>query len=153
MFMNRLLEFVGGFVLVAALMPTAVGADDKEIIEYRQHIMNALNEQAAALGMIMSYAVPDDNAVAHFQAIALTAKTALKAFEPKVQGGEAKSDVWSNWADFSKRMNEFAQNSEMVAKLGATQGKEAAMQRVLDALPCKACHDVYRDEAKHEAKK
>jgi hypothetical protein len=50
-------------------------------------------------------------------------------------------------------MNEFAQNSEAVAKVGATQGKEAATQRVLDALPCKACHDVYRDEAKHEAKK
>lgn len=146
--MNRVLKFVGASLLVAALLPTAIAADDKEIIEYRQHIMNTLNEQAAALGMIMSYAVPDDNAVAHFQAIALTAKTALKAFEPKAQGGEAKPEVWGNWADFSKRMTEFAQNSEMVAKLGTTQGKDAAMQRVLDALPCKSCHDTYRDESK-----
>ncbi len=146
--MKRLLKFVGAAVLVAALLPSAIAADDKEIIEYRQHIMNTLNEQAAALGMIMSYAIPDDNAVAHFQAIALTAKTALKAFEPKVQGGEAKPDVWSNWADFSKRMNEFVQNSEAVAKAGTAQGKEAAMQRVLEALPCKGCHDIYRDESK-----
>jgi cytochrome c556 len=146
--MKQLLKMVGGVVLVAALLPSAIAADDKEIIEYRQHIMNALNAQAAALGEIMSYAIPDDNAVAHFQAIALTAKAALKAFEPKVQGGEAKPDVWNNWADFSKRMNDFVQNSEEVAKLGASQGKEAAMQRVLDALPCKSCHDVYRDESK-----
>ena len=151
--MKRLVKLVGGVVLVAALLPNAVAADDKEVVEYRQHIMNALNEQAAALGMIMSYAIPDDNAVAHFQAIALTAKTALKAFEPKVQGGEAKPDVWANWADFSKRMNEFAQNSEAVAKLGAAQGTEAAMQRVLDALPCKSCHDIYRTESKSKGKK
>lgn len=146
--MNRLLKFVGGFVFVAALLPAAASADNKEIIEYRQHIMNALNEHGASLGMIMSFAVPDDNTVAHFEAIALLSKTALEAFEPKVQGGESKPEVWTQWADFSKRMKEFAQNSEMVAKLGATQGKEVAMNHVLDALPCKACHDVYRDESK-----
>jgi cytochrome c556 len=151
--MNRMLEIVGGLVIVAALMPAAVAADDKDVIEYRQHLMNALNEQAAALGMMMSYAIPDDNAVEHFQAIALTAKTALKAFEPKVHGGEAKPEVWNNWADFSKRMNEFAQTSDTIAKLGATQGKDAAMQRVLDALPCKSCHEIYRDEPKKDAKK
>ncbi|MEO8001185.1 MAG: hypothetical protein ABI644_04870, partial [Arenimonas sp.] len=86
--MTRLLKFVGGLALGTVLMPPAVRADNKDLIEYRQHIMNTLNEQAAALGMIMSYAAPDDNTVAHFEAIALTAKTALKAFEPKVQGGE-----------------------------------------------------------------
>jgi len=146
--MNRLLKFVGGVVCVAALMPAVAGADDKEIIEYRQHIMNALNEHSASLGMIMSFAVPDDNTVAHFEAIALLSKTALEAFEPKVKGGESKPEVWTQWPDFSKRMKEFAQNSDMVAKLGATQGKEAAVNHVLDALPCKACHDIYRAEPK-----
>jgi len=146
--MNRLLKFVGGFALAAALVPAAASADDKDVIEYRQHIMKALNEQGASLGMVMSYAVPDDNTVAHFQAIALMAKTALEAFEPNIQGGESKPEVWKQWPDFSKRMKEFAQNSEMVAKLGAAQGKEVAMNHVLDALPCKACHDVYRDESK-----
>jgi cytochrome c556 len=145
--MNRLLKFIGGAVFAAALMPAAARADDKEVIEYRQHIMNALNEQGSSLGMIMSFAVPDDNTVAHFQLIALLAKTSLEAFEPKVQGGESKPDVWAKWPDFSKRMKEFAQNSEMVAKLGAAQGKEVAMNHVLDALPCKSCHDIYRDES------
>lgn len=147
--MNRLLKLFGGCVLGAALLPAAASAaDDKEIIEYRQHIMNALNEHGASLGMIMSFAVPDDNTVGHFQVIALLAKTSLEAFEPKVQGGESKPDVWAKWPDFSKRMKEFATNSEMVAKLGAAQGKEVAMNHVLDALPCKSCHDLYRDESK-----
>ena len=146
--MNRLLKFVCGFALGAALLPAAASADDKEIIEYRQHIMNALNEQGASLGMIMSFAVPDDNTVAHFQLISLLAKTSLEAFEPKIKGGDSKPEVWTQWPDFSKRMKEFAENSAMVAKLGAEQGKEVAMNHVLDALPCKACHDVYREEPK-----
>ena len=33
-------------------------ADDKDVIEYREHIMNTLNEQAGALGEILSAAVP-----------------------------------------------------------------------------------------------
>jgi cytochrome c556 len=147
--MTQMMKILGVVALLSSLSPAAVRADDKDVVEYRQHIMNTLNAQAAALGMILSGAVPDDNAVAHLQALALTAKTALKAFEPKVTGGEAKPDVWSNWADFSKRMNEFAQKSAEVAKLAHDKGKEAALANVLDALPCKSCHDVYRSEKKN----
>lgn len=146
--MTRWLKMVGGFALVAVLMPIAVRADDKAVIDYREHIMNTLDAQAAALGMILSTAIPDDNMVEHLQVIALTAKTALKAFEPKVQGGEAKPEVWANWADFSKRMNDFVQNSDRVARLAREQGKDAVTSVVLDALPCKSCHDLYRDEKK-----
>ncbi|HEV7432687.1 MAG TPA: cytochrome c, partial [Steroidobacteraceae bacterium] len=93
------------FALQAARVATA---DTSDAIDYRQHIMNALSEQAGALGEILAGAVPDDNVIAHLDALALTASTALKAFEPKVPGGQAKPEVWSNWADFSRRMNEFA---------------------------------------------
>lgn len=137
-----------GLMLAAAIRPEPARADDQDTIDYRRHIMKTLNEQSAAVGQILSRAVPDDNAVAHLEVIALTAKTALKAFEPKVQGGESKPEIWTNWTDFSKRMNDFVQNSEKVAKLGRDQGKDAALQIVLDALPCKSCHDVYRNEAK-----
>ena len=85
--------------------------------------MNTLNEQAAALGEILSGAMPDDNVVAHMDALALTAATALKAFEPKVPGGEAQPEVWSQWADFSRRMNEFAQHTAAMAKLGPRAGQ------------------------------
>jgi len=146
--MTRLPRIIGGFALLAALMPTVLRADDKDVIEYRKHIMSTLNAQTGALGMILSSAVPDDNTVGHLEVIALTAKTALKAFEPRVQGGEAKPEVWSNWADFSKRMNEFVQSSDRVAKLAREKGKEAAIAVVLDALPCKSCHDLYRNEPK-----
>jgi len=72
-------------------------------------------------GQILSTTVPDDNAIAHLEVLALAASMALKAFEPKVPGGEAKPEVWSNWADFAKRMNEFAQNTAAAAKTATSR--------------------------------
>ena len=80
---------------VAIFLPSIVSADDQDVIDYREHIMKTLDEQTAAVGMILSSAVPGDNAAAHLRAIALTAQIALKAFEPKVPGGQAKPEVWS----------------------------------------------------------
>ena len=137
----------GVFVVALACIPILTArADDKDVIDYREHIMNTLNEQAAALGQILSESVPDDNVIAHLDAIAVTASTALKAFTPKVPGGEAKPEVWSNWADFSKRMNEFVRMTADMARTAHEQGKEAGLANVVDALSCKGCHDTYRKE-------
>ena len=145
--MQRPFVMLSALAMAAFVLPSA-RADDKDVIEYRKHIMNTLNEQSAALGQILSTVVPDDNAVAHINAIALTASTALKAFEPKVPGGQAKPAVWANWADFSKRMNEFAQRTAQAAKVAKEQGKEAALSNILDQLTCKSCHEVYREDKK-----
>ena len=123
-------------------------ASDQDVIDYREAIMKALNAQAAALGQILSGSVPDDNAVAHLNAIALLASAAPKAFEPKVPGGEARPEVWANWADFSKRMNDFVQKTAEAAKTANEQGKDAALGSILNALECKGCHDTYRHEKK-----
>jgi len=90
-----------------------------------------------------------ERAIAHLDAIALSASIALKAFERKVPGGEAKPEVWTNWPDFSKRMNELAQNTSQAAKTAREKGKETALGNILDALTCKGCHDTYREEKKH----
>ena len=132
--------------LIALQAAVSAAADTSDAIDYRQHIMNALSEQAGALGEILAGAEPDDTVIAHLDALALTASTALKAFEPKAPGGQAKPEVWSNWADFSGRMNEFAQSTAAMAKLAHEQGKEAGLAKVMDALSCKKCHDTYRRE-------
>jgi cytochrome c556 len=148
--MKRTLNMVVQITLAAIFLPAVVSADDQDVIDYREHIMKTLDEQSAAVGMILSTAIPGDNTVAHLQAIALTAQIALKAFEPKVLGGEAKPEVWSNWADFSKRMNEFAKKTSEVATLVKEKGSDdpALGERVVDALTCKSCHEVYRKEKK-----
>ncbi len=144
--MTRTSRLISVSMLAALSALPAARADDKDVIEYREHIMNTLNEQAGALGEILSAAVPDDNVISHLDAIALAASTALKAFALKVPGGEAKPEVWSNWADFSKRMNEFARMTADMAKTAHEQGKDAALANVVEALSCKSCHDTYRKE-------
>jgi cytochrome c556 len=144
--MRPVAALAGLAVAMALQIPATAVADPQDAIDYRQHIMKTLNEQAAALGEILSGAVPDDNAIAHMDALALTAATALKAFEPKVPGGESKPEVWSQWADFSKRMNDFAQKTAEMAKVAHAQGKDAGLATVMDALSCKKCHDSYRKE-------
>jgi cytochrome c556 len=130
------------------LLPSLADADDQDVIAYREHIMKTLNEQAEALGMIVSTTIPDENTAAHLEIIALTASTALKAFEPKVPGGESKLVVWSNWPDFSKRMNEFAAKTAEAAKLARESGAKAGLTDIDHTLTCKSCHEVYREEKK-----
>lgn len=134
-------------MLLAILMlgsQQAAHADDQDAIDYRELIMKELDAEAAALGMIVSGQVPPDSLSLQAKAIANSAKSALKAFEPKVLGGEAKPDVWSKWDDFAKRMQTFAQKSEEMAKVSESGNVAAVAELTIAALPCKSCHDVYR---------
>lgn len=133
--------------VLAMTAPAAVRADDKDVIEYRQHAMKTLQEQTAIIGEIVSGAVPADNLPAHAEVIALAAQLSAKSFDAKVPGGESKPEVWTKWADFSKRMNEFAAATRVfadTAKKGATLSEMTSI--LTQALPCKECHDLYRQE-------
>jgi len=106
--------------------------------------MRAIDAQTAALGMILSGVIPEDNFVGHLDLIAMTAAGALSCFEAKVPGGESSPDVRTKWPDFSQRMRAFAEGTAKAAKIAREQGKDAAMGEITSALSCKSCHDVYR---------
>lgn len=143
------MKFMAALIAAAVVLTAPLAqADDEDVKEYRSHIMKSLNAQAAILGQIVSYAVPPDNLPAHLDTIALLASTALESFEPKVQGGQAKPEVWAQWADFSRRMREFADKTAAAAKLADTASPEEALSNMLDVMDCKSCHEVYRDETK-----
>jgi cytochrome c556 len=144
--MKRLPILLGTCALLSISL-LAAGASDQDVIDYRQDIMKTLDEQSEALSEIASTAIPNDNLNAHMEILALTASTALKAFEPKIPGGKAKPEVWSNWADFSKRMTEFAQRAAEGAQVAKEQGHDAALEAAVDAAEsCKSCHDMYRQK-------
>ena len=143
--MRRLAILICSGVLLSGSL-LAADSTDKDVIDYRQDVMNTLEEQSSALGQIASGVIPTDNMSTHMQILALAASTALKAFTPKVPGGKAKPEVWSNWDDFSKKMNDFAEKAAAGAK---AQGSDAAMTALVDiANGCKGCHDMYRQESK-----
>jgi len=131
-------------VAILALLPAALPgrADDQDVIDYRTHVMKTLGEQMGAIGMILENKAPADNLALHLKTLAVTATQVKKAFEPKVPGGNAKPEVWSNWPDFSKRVDEFvAATAELSA--GGAQGP-AAVGAKLKAVKCKSCHETYR---------
>lgn len=139
------------YATLAATLAAAPAAayDDADVIAYRQQAMKTLQEQTAIIGEIVSGAAPEANLPAHAEAIALAAQISLKSFDAKVPGGEAKPEIWTKWPDFSKRMSEFAAATKVfsdTAKKGATLAEMTSI--LTQALPCKECHDLYRQEGK-----
>jgi len=123
---------------------TVAHADDQETIDYRRHIMKTMGEQAASINMILQQKAPPENFAIHVKILAVTAATAKKAFEPKVPGGDAKPEVWANWADFTKRIDALVAATASLAETAQQGGIAAAAPKVQGALTCKSCHDNYR---------
>ncbi len=141
-------NIAAAFMLIVIGHSSAAQADDEDVIEYRKHIMQGMHHQSAILGQIVSYAVPNDNVIAHLEALSLLASTALESYKKKVPGGESKPKVWEDWPDFAARMNEFSEKTAAATENAKKNGKDAALSNILDVLTCKGCHDVYREEPK-----
>jgi cytochrome c556 len=121
----------------------AVHADDQDAIDYRQHIMNTMQEQVAAIDMILKQQAPAENFATHVKVLAVAASTAKSAFQPKVPGGEAKPEVWTNWTDFANRLDKLVEAIGDLEKTTISGGLAAAGPKVQAALSCKGCHDTY----------
>jgi cytochrome c556 len=129
-----------------ATLSTPASKPEPDAVTYRHHVMNAIDAQSSAVGQILSGEIQNGDLASNFEVLAVTASGALKAFEPKVPGGEASALVWTQWPDFSKRMNEFAHKTAEAAKVAREQGNEAAMPVAMEALMCKNCHDSFRSK-------
>lgn len=114
------------------------------IIFERQNIMLQINKDAELLGEIAAGIKPPDKLAAVTKSIAESAEAARTAFEPNVPGGRAKPEIWTNWPDYSRRMNEFSMNAKRLAELGAKGDLSGVTNALGTALPCKECHDIYR---------
>ena len=125
-----------------------MGSDDEDVVTYRELIMKQLDAEAAALGMMVSGQIPADALSLEAKSVANAAQAALKAFEPRVPGGEAKPEVWAKWPDFQKRMQDFAKKSAEMAKVSESGNVATVTELMVDALPCKECHDIYRNKKK-----
>ncbi|MFC0684850.1 c-type cytochrome [Novosphingobium clariflavum] len=133
----------------SAVPTTAAAGDDAEAIIFeRQQIMQQLAKDSETLGGIVAGSQPRDQLAKVTRALADGAKDSLGSFRDKVPGGRSKPEVWSNNADFMKRMEDFARNSEAMAKAGESGNMAGVTALMIDALPCKQCHDLYREPKK-----
>ena len=150
-----LLRKVSLFVAAGAALVSwqAQGADDAKseaegIIFERQQVMTQLDKDADTLGKIVAGQLPSDKLGPTTKAIADGARDSVEAFKQQVPGGHAKPEVWSNYADFTARMEKFAASADAMAKAGETGNMGAVMGVMVEALPCKECHDLYREKKK-----
>lgn len=144
--MNRLVKF--GLALAVLAAPVMAHADDQDVMNYRKQIMKTMGEQNALMQMVVAGKVPADQFVSHVKTLHLASTQALKAFEPNVVGdgstGSAKAEVWSAWADFSKRMNEQVTKLAALEKAAVEGGMAKASPLIATSLDCRGCHENYR---------
>lgn len=125
--------------------PKAVDEAEAEgIIFERQQLMLKIEEEAKTLGEVVAGTAAPDKMAPAARAIADLAKESAVAFEPRVPGGRAKPEIWTNGSDYSERMKSFAEKSEQMAREAEANNMSGVMSLMSDALPCKQCHDVYR---------
>lgn len=137
------LRIAAGLTLAAVFAADVRAASELDAVTYRRHLMKTMSEQAAALGMVLQKKGPAENAAFHARTIALTAKTAVKAFEARVPGGEAKAEIWRNWPDFAKRLRTLSESADDLALVAERDGLPAVQAKVMNVLTCKSCHDTY----------
>lgn len=143
--MTRLARILGELAVVAMVAATSSAhADGQDTIDYRRHVMKTMGEEVAAITLILQQKAPPDDLATHVRALAVTATTAKQAFEPQVEGGDAKPEVWKNWADFAKRLDALVKATDELAQTAAESDLATVAAKAKSALTCKSCHDVYR---------
>jgi cytochrome c556 len=133
--------------LALPLVPfTVVHGQAEDPVMRRQLIMQQLEDDAETLGSIAARIEKPDKMAEVARRVATTAKESHESFKANVPGGAAKPEIWTNWADYNAKMEAFVANSEKMAKVAETGDVNAVTELLIDALPCKGCHDVYRQK-------
>lgn len=128
----------------SATKPALSKEESDGIIFERQQLMLQLDKDAKTLGMIAAGSAPADKLAVTTRSIAQAAKESAEAFRDIVPGGRSKPEVWSNHAQFNADMDAFVRNTELMAKAGESGNLNEVTNLMIDALPCKQCHDRYR---------
>ncbi|TVV75824.1 c-type cytochrome [Sphingomonas solaris] len=124
--------------------PVAAAGVKGDPIYERKAIMQRLDEEGEVLGNIVAGIEPPERLAEVTRTIANDAKESTESFRTIAPGGRSRDEVWSNHDDFMKRMENFSRNAEAMAKAGETGNMAAVTSLMVDAMPCKQCHDTYR---------
>jgi cytochrome c556 len=125
----------------------------KAAIETRKAAYTLIGNYFRQLGAVAKGTAPYDEAEATKRAtrIAFLSNLPGEAFPDVSNVGEpdtkAKADVWTNRADFDKRLKDFQAHAVALVQVnatekGATDGFKAAV--VALGEDCKGCHDTYK---------
>lgn len=129
---------------VAFHQTTQAQDQDGDPVLDRQLVMQQLEKDSGTMGKILAGIESKDKLAETADALAKDAKEVRDSFQSKTPGGRTKPEAWSNWEDFSKRLDDMVTKTEHVAEVAKTGNINAVTELVSDAIPCKGCHTVYR---------
>jgi cytochrome c556 len=142
---GRVLKVALAVALPLVPLSTVYGQAEDPVLA-RQQIMQQLDDEAEALGSIAARITPPTKMAEHAHNVAKLARESYEAFKPNAPGGAAKPEIWTNWADYSKHMEAFIANADKMTKAADAGDLNGVTEQLVDALPCKQCHDVYRQK-------
>ncbi|WP_019939367.1 cytochrome c [Bordetella sp. FB-8] len=132
---------------LAAAPAHAQFARPQDAVKYRQSAMTLMAAHFGRLAAVARGAAPNDPAQVKENAHVLQMLASLpwSAYGPGMQGGDSKSNIWSNPADF-KHKREVLQTHIAALSAAADAGDIAKLRAAVGAVgaSCKACHDAYR---------
>lgn len=136
-------------IVLAVTLPLAplsvVHGQAEDPVLRRQLIMQQVEEDAEALGMIAAGLEPKTKMLEHTRSVAKSARESYEAFKQNAPGGRAKPEIWSNWADYSAKMEAWIANADKMVAAAEKGDSNGVTEIMVEALPCKGCHDVYRE--------
>ena len=138
-------------VLLAGVVTAGTAhAEDKDLVKYREHIMEVIGGHMGSIAAIVKGKVPYKGDLAyHAEALAAAAPKVAPAFKTRAMTDKSESlpKIWDNWADFEKMAKKLETASAELSK-AAAGGDMAAVGPALGAVgkACKGCHDEYTKE-------
>lgn len=146
----RLLLLSAGLLcgVTALRAGTAAPEDDGDPVMDRQLAMQQLDRNSEALGKVLAGLEPATKLAFYAKAVASDARDVRSAFSRQVPGGNTKPEAWSNWPDFSRRMDEFVEQTGHMAEVSETGDVSAVGELAVRALACRECHQLYRAKKK-----
>lgn len=127
----------------------------KQAIEVRKAVYTLIGANFRPIGGLLQGRAQYD--AADFQKriarIAFLSELAGEAFPEVSNSGlpdtKAKSDIWTDRADFDKRLKDFQEHAKALVQVNAKeQGATDAFKAAAGVLAqdCKGCHDKYREK-------
>ena len=119
----------------------------KDLISYRQGVMEALGKHVGAISMMIRGKVPYDHMIDQANALAATANTVGDVFPAGSNEGrtDALPAIWEQEEDFRTKVTALEEAATNFASVAAS-GDKAAIGKALGAVggSCKGCHDDYK---------
>lgn len=141
---------IAGLLALGGIAGAALAEDPESVVNWRKNTIGAAGRAAVALNDIRKGDLEEQDRITEIaEMMVISAKLAKEAFRHDTRGASvettAKDTIWTNWDDFSKRMDDYVADTEKVAEL-ARAGDQGAMFKQLGQTfrNCKGCHDTYR---------